>query len=65
MERVWDDEKECYTAAMTGKEESLNYGKCLTIKSDDWAKALAACAFVHTIVFSAEIWDVDDSTDMV
>jgi len=61
----WDDEKECYTAAMTGKEDSLNYGKCLTLKSDDWAKALAACAYVHTVVFAGEIWEVDDSTDMV
>lgn len=61
----WDDERECFTAAMTGKEESLNPGKCLTIKSADWAKALAACVYVHTIVFAGEIWEVDTSTDMV
>jgi len=61
----WDDEKECYTAAMTGKKDSLNPNMCVTVKSDDWAKALAACAYIHTVIFAGEIWEVDDSTDMV
>lgn len=61
----WDDEKECVIAAMTGKEDSLNPGKCLTLRSADWIKAIAACAYVHTIVFSGEIWEVDTSTDML
>lgn len=61
----WDEDKECVIAAMTGKDESLNPKKCLTIRSADWVKAIAACAYVHTVVFSGEIWDVDTSTDMV
>jgi len=61
----WDDANECFIASMTGKEDSLNKNKCITIRSAEWFRAQACCAFIHTVIFEGEIWDVSAETDMV
>lgn len=61
----WDNENDCFIASMTGKEDSMNPSKCLTMRSKDWIKALAACAYVHTVIYSAEVWDDSNTTDLV
>ena len=61
----WDPDNEVFIAAMTGKETSLNAGKCLTMRSGEWFKAMAALAYIHTVVYAGEIWDVEQETDMV
>lgn len=61
----YDDDGECYIASMTGKETSLNAGKCLVLRSADWQRALFALAYVHTVVFDGETWDASTESDMV
>jgi len=61
----WSEDHECFIASMTGKEDSLNSGRCLVMRSKEWYKALAACAYVHIVIFDGEIWDVSDETDLV
>ena len=61
----WDSSNDCFIAAMTGREDSLNPHSCITLRSTDWVKALAALAYVHTVVFDGEIWEVQGDTDMV
>jgi len=61
----YDPDNECYIAAMTGRPESLNPGKCMTLRSADWMKALAAVSYVHTVVFDGEIWEVSGESDLV
>jgi len=65
MSVSYDNQNDCFIGSMTGKDGSLNPKKCLTIRSSEWFKAMAACAYVHTIIFDGEIWNVEDSTDMV
>lgn len=61
----YDTESEVFIAAMTGKEDSLNPGKCLTLRSTEWFKAMAACAYVHTVIFSGEVWEIEAGTDVL
>jgi len=61
----YDQTNNCFIGSMTGKEDSLNKNRCLTLRSADWFRALAACAYVHTIIFNGEIWDVEEVSDMV
>lgn len=61
----WDADNECFIGSMTGKEDSLNPNKCITIRSAEWMRAMAAVAFIHTVVFDGEIWDASEETDIV
>lgn len=65
MSISWDDSSDCFIASMTGKPESLNKGKCITIRSAEWMRALSAVAFIHIVLFDGEIWEVSGETDLV
>lgn len=45
-----------FTASMTGKEDSLNSGMCITSHAGTWEKALAVTLYKHFEIFSGEIW---------
>lgn len=61
----WDTDHDCFTASLTGRDESLNPSKCITMRSKDWHKALGAVVYVHTVVFDGEIWDASEESDLV
>lgn len=61
----YDVDNECFIGAMTGKDDSLNKHKCITIRSAEWMRAMAAVAFIHTVLFDGEIWTVSGETDLV
>lgn len=65
MSVSYDADNECFIGSMTGKEDSLNKDLCLTIRSAEWFRAMAACAYVHTVIFSGESWEVEVTTDLV
>lgn len=60
-----DLEGKTFIATLIGREDSLNAGKCLVIRSADWLKAIAAVSWVHTIIFSSEIWDEDENSNEI
>lgn len=61
----WDVNNECFIASLTGKSESLNPNKCISLRAHEWDTALFAVAFVHSFVFASEIWDAEESTDIL
>lgn len=61
----WDDSNECFIASLTGKAESLNPNKCISLRAHEWDTALFAVTFVHVVIFSGEIWDSDEGVDIL
>lgn len=61
----YDPEKEVFLASLTGKPDSLNPGRCLTVRSADWQRAYFALAFIHMKVFDGEIWNLDATDNLV
>lgn len=61
----WSPDNDCFTAAGTGKEDSLNENRCLTVKSDTWERALFALVYVHTVVFKSGVWEDSDTEELV
>lgn len=61
----WDVNNECFIASLTGKAESLNPNKCISLRAHEWDIALFAVTFVHVVVFSGEIWDVEEAADIL
>lgn len=62
---TWDPDNEVFIASMTGKETSLNPHKCITMRSDNWFKALACVAYIHIELFNGEMWDVQEDGNVV
>lgn len=60
----WDATNGVYVATLMGKEGSVNEGKCLLIRSAEWERALFACAYVHEVVYSSGVWEVDKDGDL-
>lgn len=61
----YDPDKECYIASLTGREDSLNPGRCLVVRSADWERAFFALAYIHIVTFSGEVWDLDVADNLV
>lgn len=60
----WDNSNGVFIATLMGKEDSINAGKCLLIRSEDWDRALFACAYVHEVIFKSGVWEVDKDGDL-
>lgn len=61
----YDANNECFIAAMTGRDESLNPNRCITMRSTDWQKALFSLAYINAVIFKYGVWDFESDTDMV
>lgn len=57
---TWDDENVCYIVSAMGREEDhVNFGKCLTARSDDLYEAMALLAYKHNVIYGGKSWVVD------
>lgn len=61
----WDAKNDCFICAMTGKEDSLNAGKCLTVRGKTWERALFAAGYVHSVVYKGEVWEGEEDSGIV
>lgn len=62
---TWDSTNGVFICTLMGKEDSVNSGKCLTIRSAEWERGLFACAYVHEVIFKSGVWEVDKDGDLV
>jgi len=54
----WDDNNQCFIATLTGKpNQSVNSGKALSARSDDWWEALALVLYKHLVIFKNSAWN--------
>lgn len=53
----WDDYNQCFIATATCKdEESDNFNRCLTGRSDTWGEAILVLWFKMTVIFNSGEW---------
>lgn len=53
----WDGKNDAFIAALTGREDGINEGKCITIRSATWERAVFAIAYVSEVMFSGGVWE--------
>lgn len=61
----WDSTNGVFIITLMGREDSVNSGKCLTLRSNSWDRGLAAAAYVHEQIFKSGVWDVDKDGDVI
>lgn len=61
----WDTANGVFIATLMGKEDSINAGKCILVRSETWERALFACAYIHQVIFKGGVWEVDKDGDLV
>lgn len=65
MSVSWDMDGDCFIVALTGKPDGVNEDKCLTVRSADWHRGVAAIAYIHTVVFKSGLWEDDETNDLI
>lgn len=61
----WDAKGECFIGALAGREDGINEGKCITIRSATWERAVFAIAYCAEVVFSGGVWESAEDSGVV
>lgn len=61
----WNEKDDCFIAALAGREDGVNEGKCITIRSAQWERAIFAIAYVAQVIFSGGVWENAEDQNIV